>query len=68
MVGAYLIVTGVLSVFIFPIMLMEWSPRIGGCLDEEAAEGKPYYFSVALLLRLCACVAGKGCNIRQVTR
>ncbi|XP_064609818.1 uncharacterized protein LOC135473837 isoform X2 [Liolophura sinensis] len=61
MVGAYLIVTGVLSVFIFPITIMEWSPRIGGCLDEESAVGKPYYFSVALFLRLCACVAGTLC-------
>ncbi|CAC5412245.1 unnamed protein product [Mytilus coruscus] len=41
----YLITDGVLSVFVFPVLVMSWKVRVGGCVNESAkvAPGTVWY-------------------------
>lgn len=58
----FLIVDGLFSVFIFPVTIMEWSKRVGGCVKEEKVENgnvdRGYTFYIILFLRMSAAVSG----------
>lgn len=58
-VNAFLITDGILSVFVFPITIMDWTKRIGGCVKKEAIEGHGISFITVVFLRFGAAVVGE---------
>ena len=57
-INYFLIINGVLSVFIFPITVMEWGNRVGGCENEHEKLGNGIYFVLILVGRLGAAICG----------
>ncbi|KAK3098423.1 hypothetical protein FSP39_019314 [Pinctada imbricata] len=56
--SCYLLIDGVLSVFVFPILIMEWSKRIGGCISATEETGSGTFWGTVLLIRALFVVSG----------
>ncbi|XP_060576701.1 uncharacterized protein LOC132734015 isoform X1 [Ruditapes philippinarum] len=57
-INIFLITDGALSVFVFPITIMEWTKRIGGCIKKTDIQGYGITFAVIVIMRLAAAVIG----------
>ncbi|XP_045157062.2 uncharacterized protein LOC123523452 [Mercenaria mercenaria] len=57
-VNIFLITDGLLSVFVFPITIMEWTKRIGGCVKKNDVQGHGVTFILIVILRIAAAVSG----------
>ncbi|KAL5004142.1 hypothetical protein ScPMuIL_017598 [Solemya velum] len=58
LVAGYLLVDGILSVFVFPLLLMGWCKRIGGYIESSDKSGKGVFWGVTLIVRLLTLIAG----------
>ncbi|KAL4227706.1 hypothetical protein ACF0H5_013141 [Mactra antiquata] len=58
LLNLYLIIDGIFSVFVFPVTLLEWPKRIGGCVKEQEKMDGGLTFYVILFLRIAAAVSG----------
>lgn len=58
LVSYFLIADGVLSVFVFPILVMVWTKRVGGCVgQEEKVESGSFWISL-LVFRILLTASG----------
>ncbi|XP_052279600.1 uncharacterized protein LOC127877605 isoform X3 [Dreissena polymorpha] len=57
-VNVYLIADGVLSVFLFPINVMEWTRHVGGCLETVNRSNGGMIYVVILIMRTSAVALG----------
>ncbi|KAJ8304370.1 hypothetical protein KUTeg_017953 [Tegillarca granosa] len=58
LVSLYLICDGILSVFFFPIILMDWTKKIGGCVSEKNKNGTGVFWPVTLCTRFFTSIVG----------
>lgn len=54
----YLTVDGLLSVFLFPVLLMDWTARVGGCVNEPDKVGRGKFWYCMLLARISLSILG----------
>lgn len=59
MVNVYLTVDGVLSTFIFPVLVMDWTVRVGGCVSEPNKVSKATFWNCVLIARIVLSILGK---------
>ncbi|XP_052098672.1 uncharacterized protein LOC127733344 [Mytilus californianus] len=55
----YFITDGVLSVFVFPVLVMSWKVRVGGCVNESAKVGPGTVWYSVLVARIMSSSLGK---------
>ena len=55
----FMFLEGALSVFVFPILIMSWTKRVGGCVHEDQKLGRGFFFLAVLLLRIVSAAAGR---------
>lgn len=66
LVSYFLIADGVLSVFVFPILVMVWTKRVGGCVgQEEKVESGSFWISL-LVFRILLTASGT-CNVPSLS-
>jgi hypothetical protein len=58
-VSGYLILDGLLSVFVFPTLIMGWTKRIGGCVGDQEKVGSGSFWISVLVLRVLFTASGK---------
>ena len=58
MVYYFLFVEGTFSVFLFPILIMNWTKRIGGCVHEDQKLGRGFSFITILVMRIATATVG----------
>ncbi|XP_061174671.1 uncharacterized protein LOC133183779 [Saccostrea echinata] len=58
LVSCYLTVDGILSVFVFPILVMGWTRRVGGCVGDEEDVGTGTFWISVLVLRILLTASG----------
>lgn len=59
MVSSFLMVDGVLSVFVFPALVMGWTKRIGGCVGKDERVGSGSFWISVVVLRIFLSASGK---------
>lgn len=52
-------VDGVLSVFVFPALVMGWTKRIGGCVGKDERVGSGSFWISVVVLRIFLSASGK---------
>ncbi|XP_062606086.1 uncharacterized protein LOC134267900 [Saccostrea cucullata] len=58
LVSCYLTVDGILSVFVFPILVMGWTKRVGGCVGDTEDVGTGTFWISVFILRILLTASG----------
>nr|XP_022330134.1 uncharacterized protein LOC111128669 [Crassostrea virginica] len=58
LVSSFLMVDGVLSVFVFPALVMGWTKRIGGCVGKDERVGSGSFWISVVVLRIFLSASG----------
>ena len=58
-INYFMLMEGVLSVFLYPILIMNWAKRIGGCVHEDQKLGRGFFFLAVLIVRIITAITGK---------